>query len=67
MLFLSLIRSGLVNEEHVDSPQRKFIKYNFLKSKLEEIYKKNQAARCWYYLPDRVIVLGFAAYNGCPG
>ena len=39
-----LIKSGLVNEDHVDS-QRKFIKYGFLKSKLEEIYPQNQGSQ----------------------
>ncbi|CAI2183119.1 5288_t:CDS:2 [Funneliformis geosporum] len=36
--------SGLVNENHVDN-KRKFIKYDFLKSKLEEIYPQNQGSQ----------------------
>ncbi|KLL02861.1 MAG: hypothetical protein MRERV_65c008, partial [Mycoplasmataceae bacterium RV_VA103A] len=44
MLFLSLIKSGLINEDHVDS-QRKFIKYEFLKSKLEEIYPQKKGSQ----------------------
>ncbi|CAG8447188.1 9406_t:CDS:2 [Racocetra fulgida] len=43
MLFLSLIKSGLVNEDHIDS-QRKFIKYKFLKNKLEEIYPQKKGS-----------------------
>ncbi|CFW92880.1 protein of unknown function [endosymbiont DhMRE of Dentiscutata heterogama] len=44
MLFLSLIKSGLVNEDHIDS-QRKFIKYEFLKNKLEEIYPQKKSSQ----------------------
>ncbi|CAG8744534.1 33971_t:CDS:2, partial [Racocetra persica] len=34
---------GLVNEDHIDS-QRKFIKYEFLKNKLEEIYPQKKGS-----------------------
>ncbi|CAG8708605.1 8662_t:CDS:2 [Ambispora leptoticha] len=37
-------KSGLINEDHVDS-QRKFIKYGFLKNKLKEIYPQSQGSQ----------------------
>ena len=44
MLFLSLIKSGLVNEDHVNM-QKGFIKYKILQNKLAEIYPQNQGSQ----------------------